>query len=64
MFVFNVYTAHDYNWAVSLVKTGDDPGPPRQLITGHKLNHAQIMAITATIVSGAGTGCNETRLQF
>ena len=63
MFVFNVYTAHDYNWVVSLVKTGDDPGPPRQLITGHKLNHAQIMAISATIVSGAGTGCNETRLQ-
>ena len=54
MFVFNVYTAHDYNWVVSLVKTGDDPDPPRQLITGHKLNHDQIMAIV-TIVSGAGT---------
>ena len=56
MFVFNVYTAHDYNWVVSLVKTGDDPGPPRQLITGHKLSHAQIMAIIATIVSWAGLG--------
>ena len=48
MFVFNVYTAHDYNWAA---KTGGDPGPPRQLITGHKLKHAQIMAITPTIQS-------------
>ena len=54
MFVFNVYTAHDYNWAESLVKTGDDPGPPRQLITGHKLLHAQIMAIQ-TIQTWAGT---------
>ena len=54
MFVFNVYTAHDYNWAESLVKTGDDPGPPRQLITGRKLLHAQIMAIQ-TIQTWAGT---------
>ena len=54
MFVFNVYTAHDYNWAVSLVKTGDDPGPPRQLITGHKLLRAQIMAIQ-TMQTWAGT---------
>ena len=63
MFVFNVYTAHDYNWVVSSVKTGDDPRPPRQLITGHKLKHAQIMAIIAAIQTVSGTGWNETRLQ-
>ena len=63
MFVFNVYTAHDYNWVVSSVKTGDDPRPPRQLITGHKLPYAQIMAIIAAIQTVSGTGWNETRLQ-